>query len=253
LYLQNPVDGGFYGLVNSNTDSGNSNYNGLLFSIQRRAGSGVNVGANYTWSHCIGPDTTFSHNSGGGYLDPTNRAFDKGNCNSDRRHVFNMTATAQTPQFANPTMRIVATGWRLSGIYRRSAGSPLTINTGLDRALTGEAGVQRAMQILEEPYGERSSLDYLNPNAFAQPAPGTISNMSPNNMQGPGTWQFDMALSRTFPFREDQRLEFRGEAFNVTNSLIRENPNTTLNSNTFGQINSSRDARVMQFVLKYVF
>ena len=53
--------------------------------------------------------------------------------------------------------------------------------------------------------------------------------------------------------REMQRLEFRGEAFNVTNSLIRDNPTTTLNSNTFGQITSSLNARIMQFVLKYVF
>ena len=129
----------------------------------------------------------------------------------------------------------------------------MTINTGLDRALTGEAGVQRANQILGDPYGDSDSLNYLNPSAFAQPALGTIGNMSPNNIQGPGTWQFDMALSRTFEVREAQRLEFRGEAFNVTNSLIRMNPTTALNSNTFGQINTSRDARVMQFVLKYVF
>jgi hypothetical protein len=253
LFLENPVDGQYFGLVNSNEDSGTSNYNGLLLSVQRRAANGVSIGGNYTWSHCIGPDTSFSHNSGGGYLDPNNRLFDKGNCDSDRRHVLNVTATAETPQFSNGTLRTLATGWRLSGIYRRSTGSYMTINTGLDRALTGEAGVQRANQILEDPYGDSDSLNYLNPVAFAQPALGTYGNMSPNNIQGPGTWQFDMALSRTFVVREGQRLEFRGEAFNVTNSLIRMNPTTTLNSNTFGQINTSRDARVMQFVLKYIF
>ena len=60
-------------------------------------------------------------------------------------------------------------------------------------------------------------------------------------------------------FRETQRLEFRAEAFNVMNSLIREIPTAnessflTFNSNTFGLINSSRDARIMQFALKYSF
>jgi hypothetical protein len=77
--------------------------------------------------------------------------------------------------------------------------------------------------------------------------------MRKGNIEGPGTCQFDMALSRTFQVREAQRIEFRAEAFNVTNSLIRLNPTTTLNSNTFGQIISSRDARIMQFALKYVF
>ena len=254
LFLQNPVEGSFYGLVNSNTDSGTANYNGLLLSAQRRATRGVDASANYTWSHCIGPDTTFSFNTGGGYLDPLNRRFDKGNCPADRRHVFNLTATAETPNFATPALHILATGWRVSGILKASTGRFLTIYTGLDRALTGDASVQRVNQVLGDPYGDRSSLTrYLNAAAFAQPDLGSISNMSPNNIAGPGPWQFDMALSRTFQVREAQRIEFRGEAFNVTNSLIRDNPTTTYNSNTFGQITSSLNARIMQFVLKYVF
>jgi hypothetical protein len=48
-------------------------------------------------------------------------------------------------------------------------------------------------------------------------------------------------------------LEFRAEAFNVTNSLIRNNPEVRLNNNRFGRITSARDARVMQFALKYSF
>ncbi len=48
-------------------------------------------------------------------------------------------------------------------------------------------------------------------------------------------------------------MELRAEAFNVTNSLVRSNPTTVLNSNIFGQINSSANARVMQFALKYTF
>ena len=46
---------------------------------------------------------------------------DQGNCNSDRRHIFNMTAVADTPQFANPAARMLASGWRVSGIYRKSS------------------------------------------------------------------------------------------------------------------------------------
>jgi hypothetical protein len=165
-----------------------------------------------------------------------------------------LTAVASTPQFVNSTLRVLASGWRLSGIYKRSTGSFMTITTGLDRLLSGQAGNQRPNQVLENPYGDRNSLtSYLNPSAFAQPALGTIGNMRASNIAGPGTWQLDMALSRVFQFREAQRVEFRAEAFNVTNSLIRGTPNTTFNSNTFGQIQTSSNARVMQFALKYTF
>ena len=253
LFIENNVDGGYYGLISSNGDDGTSNYNGLLLSIQRRAARGVNVGANYTWSHCIGPSSVFSHNSNGGSLIPENRNFDQGNCDSDRRQVFNITSSAETPQFANSTLRMLAAGWRLSGIYKFSTGDYMTISSGLDRALNGEIGPQRANQVLGNPFADRNSLTYLNIKAFEQPTLGTIGNMRPGNILGPANWQFDLSLSRTFRFRESQKVEVRSEAFNVTNSLRRDDPTSTLNSNTFGQVVSAKDARVMQFALKYIF
>jgi hypothetical protein len=237
-------------------DGGTAQYHGLLFNIQRRAARGVNVGANYTWSHCVGdPPTANATGVGGaGFLDANNRASERGNCDSDRRHLFNLTTVASTPAFANNTLRLLASGWRLSGIYRYSTGSYMTITTGLDRLLSGTAANQRPNQILTSPYGDRDTLtNYLNPSAFAQPDLGTIGNMGALNVVGPSNWQFDLAVSRNFRFRETQQLEFRGEAFNVTNSMIPGTPTTSRNSNTFGQINTSRDARVMQFALKYSF
>ena len=167
-----------------------------------------------------------------------------------------MTAVAETPQFANNRMRMIASGWRVSGIYRNVTGAPLTISGGIDRALTGAtAAQQRANQVLGDPYGDTSALTgYFNATAFAQPALGTFGNSGRNGVQGPGTWQLDAALSRVFRIKEAQRLEFRAEAFNVTNSLIKMDPGVNLNAlATFGVINSSRDARIMQFALKYVF
>jgi len=264
LTIQNPAEGQYIGPMNMNGSDGTANYSGLLLSVQRRAANGINIGGNYTWSRCIGDKFSAGGPGNGGYLNKYNRRFDRGNCDSDRRQYFNLTAVAQTPQFANNTMRMIASGWRLSGIYRRSTGSYMTITTGLDRALNGDATPQRADQILLNPYGDRSSLtNYLNPQAFAQPALGSFGNMGTYNIVGPSTFQFDMALSRVFGVREGQNIEVRAEAFNVTNSLRRGNPGVTsagntsptvnLNSNTFGQILTSADARVMQFALKYTF
>ncbi len=246
------------GIIDEFDDGGTQSYNGLLLSLQRRAARGVTVSGNYTWSHCIGDNADangMGPSAGASFQDPNNRDFDRGNCDSDRRHIFNLTAVAETPQFANPTVRAVVTGWRVSGIYRKSSGSFLTMTSGIDRALTGIGG-QRPNQVLADPYADQSArplTNYLNLAAFAQPALGTLGNMGRANIEGPGTWQFDMSLSREFRVRENQKLEFRAEAYNILNSFRPVNPNLAINSNTFGQIRNALDPRIMQFALKYVF
>ena len=73
------------------------------------------------------------------------------------------------------------------------------------------------------------------------------------NISGPGFWQFDLSLSRTFQVREMQKVEFRAEAFNVLNKFTMMNPVFDLNSNLFGKVIAARDPRIMQFALKYLF
>ena len=267
LALQNPIDGQLYGNLFTREDVGTQHYHGMLLSLQRRASNGGTIGANYTWSHCIGIDPTANNTGRGGpgYLDPNDRSFDYGNCPYvDRRQIFNVTAVVPSPQFQRPMLRKLASGWQLGGIFRASTGDFMTVVTGLDRALNGQPGSaatptsaangQRLNQIFGNPYGNRDSIDnYLNPKAFAQPAFGTLGNIRPFSIEGPGYWQLDMALARIFQLAESRKLELRAEAFNVTNRFIPKDPNLNLNANTFGQITTSGDARVMQFALRYSF
>jgi hypothetical protein len=265
LGLQYPnVGGTSMAFLDQYEAGGTGSYNGLLLSVQRRAARGVTVGGNYTWSHCYGDDS--KANSGGTpgqtYQDPNNRALDRGNCEGDRRHIFNLTAVGQTPSFGRPTLRVLASGWVLSGIYRVSSGAPLTITSGVDRQLSGVQN-QRPDQVLQNPYGDKSITNYLNPKAFALPALGSLGNMRPYSIAGPGTWQLDVALSRVFKIRESQKIEARAEAYNLTNSFRPGvvgvaaagvgAPVTTFNAGNFGQINASLDPRIMQFALKYIF
>src|SRR5437867_3879166 len=235
--FQRPADAANLGYVAIADAGGIQRYNGLLLSAERRA-KGVTFNTNYTWSHCIGPYVTLYDARAlwpyETYTNPNNRDADRGNCDSDRRHIFNLTSVAETPQFSNPTLRVLATGWRLAGIYSRSSGSLLNVEAGSDRALTG-INHQRANQISGNPYGDQSAgalAQFLNPAAFAQPDMGTTGNIGRNSIRGPRIWSFDMALSRAFRFRESQSLEFRVEAFNLTNSFRPGNPNAILNSNT---------------------
>jgi hypothetical protein len=201
------------------------------------------------------------------YQDPNDRHRDYANCESDQRHSFNLTAVAETPQFSARRVRMLASGWRLSGIYRRSTNTSLdtrgissetggrTVTLGIDRALN-DLTQQRPNQVLESIYLDRSGgprTQYVNPAAFAQPDFGTLGNFGRVNIVLPPVWQFDMALSRIFRFGETKKLEFRAEAYNVTNSFRPGNPNLALNSSTFGQIRTARDPRVTQFALKYLF
>jgi hypothetical protein len=99
----------------------------------------------------------------------------------------------------------------------------------------------------------RPGTQYLNPAAFGQPALGALGTMGRTNLTVPYDWQFDMALSRVFRFRESQSLEFRAEAYNVTNSFRPGIIDTVLSSSNFGKIRTALTPRIMQFALKYLF
>jgi hypothetical protein len=164
-----------------------------------------------------------------------------------------LTATAASPEFAsNRTLHLIGSGWRLSAIYKRTTDTFLSATSGVDRQLSDIAS-QRPDQVKANIYKDKSKgplSQYLDPTAFALPALGSLGNLGRLNIAAPGTWQFDMALSRVFAFRERQSLEFRVEAYNVTNSFRPGNPNVAFNNNTFGQIRTALDPRITQFALK---
>src|SRR6202008_4503406 len=141
--------------------------------------------------------------------------------------------------FANTTVRTIASGWRVSPILRIMSGASLSATTSSDIALYGLGG-PGVNQRLEDGYGDKTVKNFLNPAAFALPATGTFGNVGVGSIEGPGSWAFDAALSRTFPVGEGKRLEFRAEAFNVTNSLRMNDPDTNFNSATFGQVISAQ-------------
>ena len=128
------------------------------------------------------------------------------------------------------------------------------MSTNQDRALNG-VGQQRVNQLMLNPYGDKTVRNYLNSAAFALPAIGTFGNVTVGSIAGPGTWQFDTALSRTFQIREAEKVEFRAEAFNITNSMRMDinKLTTNYNSSNFGQVTGALDPRILQFALKYLF
>jgi len=265
----NPADGQYIGYLDWITDQGWQRYHGVLLSGQKRAANGLSANANYTWSTCEGNAQSNTGgnplNVGTGYsrpqslLNPPANAkalfdLDKGPCSLSPTHIFNLIASAETPQFSGRAVRMLASGWRLSGIFRASSGNALRIVTGIDRSLDGlVTTAQRVDQVKDNVYGDKTLNNWFNPAAFAQPAIGAYGNSGYNAYLGPGTRTIDLALVRSFQFLSSQRIEARVEAFNALNWLRPQNPNTTLSSPTFGQILTSYDPRIMQFGLKYQF
>jgi hypothetical protein len=189
---------------------------------------------------------------GTGYLDPNNRAFDRGNCGTDRRHILNLTLVAQTPRFANSSLRAVGSGWKFAGIYRATSANFLSVIASTDRQLSG-ASNQRLNQVRGNVLCANPTPNcWIDPAAFTTPALGTLGNMGKSNVQGPGFLQFDLAVSREFRLREGQNLEIRGEAFNATNSFRAASVVTT-QSATFGKILAAQDPRILQVAMKFAF
>lgn len=247
----NAVEGPFYGTIGQVDDSGRGVYNGMLLSAQRRLKNGVSVLTNWTLSKCMSdPPTT--EITGPTITDPNNPDADYSYCASDRRHVVNVSVVARTPEFKNDTVRALFGNWQFSPLVRWQSGNRSSVTTGQDNALTGMGG-QRAVQVLDNPYGDKSPSSYLNRAAFAVPAAGTYSTLKPFTILNPSRLQNDLAITRTFKTGAGQNLQFRWEIFNVINRVNYNAPVTALNNANFGIIQTAGDPRIMQFALKVDF
>ena len=262
FYLADAAVGQYFGPVDRYVTDGTQDYKGMVLSVSRR-GQRVSMSANYTLSACEGSPPgnggTASPNLGTGYNDPANHEFDQGNCDSDRRHVFTATGGIGSPEMSGNLLKVLASEWRLAGSFRALSGPFMSVLPGSDRALNGQAGTQRANQVLDDPFADRSinpangGMRYLNPAAFAQPALGTLGTMRRNSVEGIGTRNVDLSLSRAFRIASTRRIEVRAEAFNALNWFQWNQPNTTLSSPIFGQIASAGDPRIIQVAAKFVF
>jgi hypothetical protein len=258
LFLEDPVEGQWLGPIVRYADVGTQSYRGLKLSFRRRAASGLSLAGNYTISHCES-DTEVSggfSQFGGGYFKPDDPSFDRGNCSQNRRQIGNLTLGAQSPRFDNTALRVIASDWRVSGIFNARSGAFLNVTTTRDLAGTGITGTggQRVNQVLDDVYGAKTLTSYLNPQAFAFPAAGTLGNLRNYSVEGPGFWTVDMALSRLLTPVSTHTLELRVEVFNLLNNFNWGNPITNLDAGTFGRITAvGGDPRIMQFGVKYGF
>src|ERR1019366_9912557 len=89
------------------------------------------------------------------------------------------------------------------------------------------------------PYPANQNVNnWITLSGFANPATGTYCNLGFFNLKGPGVFQLNVVLSRTFVVREKKTLQVRAEAFNLPNHLNASTPAAAYNAGNFGQITS---------------
>jgi hypothetical protein len=271
--------------VNWLQSEGVSNYNGLQTSFQRRFSSGLAFDANYTWSHALSDQTGFSEEGHQGWSDANPfqiRQIDYGNAENDIRNRFALSIDYELPgKNFTGVKKVALGGWQTNSIVAWQSGKDFSITNSSsgggysDRASpTYNNGPDRPNQV-GNPYAAgnigscvgptqvRTITAWFNPCAFAPQTLDTVGNAARNSLYGPHFRHVDLSLFKDFPITEGLKVQFRAEAFNISNTPsfyidnnVNSGPDTRLGNPNFGQIISTDpnyNPRQLQFALKLQF
>jgi len=259
---------------------GNSAYNGMQLTLRHAMSSGLQFDFNYTFSRSfdIGSNAErINEFEGGGFFSQVINSWAPKQLRSvsdfDMTHQINSNWVYQLPfgkgrHFGSGMNKFadgVLGGWSLSGIIHWTSGLPFTMGSGAGWStnwqLEGSAvqtGATGKIGVFRDASGNPNL--FQNPTqalgAFRFPYPGESGER--NNLRGPGYFEIDDGLYKTWRITERQSLKFAWEAFNVTNTprfdAAQAAFNFNLTSGIFGAYTNTLSVpRVMQFSARYEF
>lgn len=266
----NPTLQSEIGQISGTASNGNQSYNALQAVLQKRLSGGLEASVAYTYSKCM-TDSSGYYGNWDGQTTPTSPYFqnlyDKkaewGPCYYDVQHVLTSYATYDIPigrgrkigNNMNKVVNAVVGGWQANAILSLHTGFPLTLNAS-DASGTNSRGARPNCIAPAHVFGEQNSpsggYQWFDPNSYGPAVPGTFGTCGVGTVRGPGLHTLDFSLAKFFDITERQKLEFRAEAINLTNTPILNSPNVSLGS-TLGLLNTSQGPRNVQFALKYLF
>jgi Carboxypeptidase regulatory-like domain len=255
LYRLNPATGIFYSALTLMDDGINTFYNGLRARVEHRFSNHFTLLSVYTWSHCLQDAEPLGNRlSGNNESNPYNKLADFGPCDYDLRHNWTNSAVLEGPKFTNRFVDAGAGGWQLAFLANIHTGFPFNLTTGTDQSFSG-VGLDRPDIVPNvNPYvRNKKTLVWANPAAFTPNAVGTFGTTRANSLNGPAYVDFDTTLMKGFRITEHQRFDLRFEFFNVFNHTNFNAPVSTRSSASFGIIQSSNPARIIQLAGKYTF
>lgn len=145
-------------------------------------------------------------------------------------------------------------GWEVSGITSIQTGIPVDIKTQTTRTFSFN-NQNRPNRIANGNLdrGSRTVDRWFDTAAFVNPADFQLGNAGRNPVYAPGVFNIDATFAKKFPFGEARYLQFRGEMFNLTNTVNLGSPVNFVGNPNFGRILGARAARQVQFGLRLHF
>lgn len=259
------------------TYGASSYYHSMQLTYQRKFAAGLGILGNYTWSKCRSDSRDNLVNDIGGYRAPYLPGFgiqgDYALCDYDVRNIAHVSGTYQLPfgsgkhflAKSSGVANAIVGGWSMNWILTLQNGMPVTIPCNTSTA--AGVGCNALLVPGQDPTAGPHNVDqWLNPQAFANPAPATVIGQTdfgplggaPTQVIGPGYHRLDFSLFKEIKTSERTHLEFRAEFFNITNTPnFSNNFSTNFTSPAFGKITSTvdnpNDPREIQFALKLYF
>jgi hypothetical protein len=232
-------------------NSGNSNYNSLQVSAERRARD-ITYLVSYTYAKSL--DDIAAH------WDPRDPARAYGLSSWDMRHNFVASYNWTLPfaRFFGPHR--ATDGWHVTGISRFNTGFPLSLKSGGDFALTN-LGLDYPTQVaaIQKLNPHAAGHNFFNTSAFASNLScgyevcGVTGSAKQFLFHGPGTINTDAGVEKDTKITEKTSLNLRLEMFNVFNHANFTNVTGDANNSQFGQATNTAPARVGQLSGKFIF
>jgi hypothetical protein len=218
---------------------GRSWYHALQVKAERRFSSGIAYSFSYSFSRAMGVGAN-GYDEVTPILAYSPEWYNRGRAAFDIRHTEYATLLWELPygrgrRFGAGNGRLVdaiAGGWNLTFTQQARSGQPLSIDGGYPNLGNGDG--TRADVVGDPSIAHRSPAMWFNTAAFQAPALYTFGSSGQGIIEGPGFLQFNVGLAKQFHFTEATAIELRGEAFNALNRANYGNPDTNVQSGTFG-------------------
>jgi hypothetical protein len=242
-----------FGAVTYNAQDASSIYNALQVKYERRASAGFWYLVSYTYSNNIFTQETPA--AGGDH------AYQRALASFNIPQNLTVSSGYELPfgkgkKFlgnANRFTNAALGGWQMQGILTLHSGLPYTPTVSRDVSNTGIGG-QFPNRIASGVLSNPTIADWFNKAAFTVPANYTYGDSGSNILMADRFKNLDFSLFKSFQPAERVRIEFRAEAFNLTNSPTFNPPGTTIDTASGGVVTSTLSApRNIQFALKFSF